>query len=33
MGIVFDDNIRKGRYSVDLKIEEQWIEHYPIEVK
>ena len=31
--IVFDDNIRKGRYSVDLKIEEQWIEHYPIEVK
>ena len=31
--IVFDDNIRSGRYSVDLKIEGQWIEHYPIEVK
>ena len=31
--VVFDDNIRSGRYSVDLKIEGQWIEHYPIEVK
>lgn len=31
--LIFDDNIRSGRYSVDLKIEDQWIEHYPIEVK
>lgn len=31
--LVFDKNIKQGRYSIDLKIEEQWIEHYPIEVK
>jgi hypothetical protein len=31
--IIFDENITKGRYSVDLKVEDQWIEHYPIEVK
>ncbi len=31
--IIFDENISKGRYSVDLKVEDQWIEHYPIEVK
>lgn len=31
--LIFEDNIEKGRYSIDLKIEEQWIEHYPIEVK
>ena len=31
--LIFEDNIEKGRYSIDLKIEELWIEHYPIEVK
>ncbi len=31
--LIFEDNIIPGRYSVDLKIEEQWIEHYPIEVQ
>ena len=31
--LIFDENIYEGRYSVDLKIEDQWIEHYPIEVK
>ena len=31
--LIFDENIYEGRYSVDLKIEDQCIEHYPIEVK
>lgn len=31
--LIFDKNIKPGRYTIDLKIEEQWIEHYPIEVK
>lgn len=31
--LIFDKDIKPGRYTIDLKIEEQWIEHYPIEVK
>jgi hypothetical protein len=31
--IVFEDKITSGRYSIDLQVEDQWIEHYPIEVK